>query len=95
MGYKELNWNLGCPYPMVTNCKMGSGLIIDSEKINNIFSEVHQKSDIVVSIKMLLGYDNPEEILEVLLILDNHPMKNIAIHASIGKKLYKDSQSTE
>ncbi|MFT7336597.1 MAG: tRNA-dihydrouridine synthase, partial [Porticoccaceae bacterium] len=22
LGYKELNWNLGCPYPMVTKCGM-------------------------------------------------------------------------
>jgi tRNA-dihydrouridine synthase len=26
LGYKELNWNLGCPYPMVTKCGMGSGI---------------------------------------------------------------------
>ncbi|MEN8886264.1 MAG: tRNA-dihydrouridine synthase, partial [Winogradskyella sp.] len=36
LGYKELNWNLGCPYPMVTNRGMGSGLICDPEKINHI-----------------------------------------------------------
>jgi len=32
LGYKELNWNLGCPYPMVTKCRMGSGLISDAKK---------------------------------------------------------------
>ncbi|MGJ8661934.1 MAG: tRNA-dihydrouridine synthase, partial [Bacteroidota bacterium] len=25
LGYNELNWNLGCPYPMVTKRCMGSG----------------------------------------------------------------------
>ena len=25
LGYKELNWNLGCPYPMVAKRGMGSG----------------------------------------------------------------------
>jgi tRNA-dihydrouridine synthase B len=35
LGYKELNWNLGCPYPMVTKCGMGSGLISNTEKINH------------------------------------------------------------
>jgi tRNA-dihydrouridine synthase len=38
LGYKELNWNLGCPYPMVTKCGMGSGLISNTEKINTILS---------------------------------------------------------
>jgi len=39
--------------------------------------------------KMRLGYENSEEILDVLPILDRYPIKNIAIHARIGKQLYK------
>lgn len=89
LGYKELNWNLGCPYPMVTKSGMGSGLICNPEKINHILDRVHSKSDIIVSMKMRLGYDNTEEILDVLPILDTYPIKNIAIHARIGKQLYK------
>jgi len=89
LGYKELNWNLGCPYPMVTKCGMGSGLINDAEKINNILHKVHSESDITVSMKMRLGYDNSNEILNTLPILDTYPLKNIAIHARIGKQLYK------
>lgn len=89
LGYKELNWNLGCPYPMVTKSGMGSGLISNPEKINNILHRAHTESDIIVSMKMRLGYDNSEEILDVLPILDTYPIKNIAIHARIGKQLYK------
>ena len=39
--------------------------------------------------KMRMGYDNPEEILDAFPILDQYPLKNIAIHARIGKQLYK------
>ncbi|MFV5699296.1 tRNA dihydrouridine synthase [Flavobacterium sp. ZT3R17] len=110
LGYKELNWNLGCPYPMVARPKnppniagqkqsalsqianksgMGSGLISNPEKINNILHRAHSESDIIVSMKMRLGYENSQEILDVLPILDTYPIKNIAIHARIGKQLYK------
>ncbi|MCL7764318.1 tRNA-dihydrouridine synthase family protein [Polaribacter sp. Z014] len=89
LGYKELNWNLGCPYPMVTKRGMGSGLIADPEKINSILHKIHNESDILVSMKMRMGYDTPEEILETLPVLDKYPLKNIAIHARIGKQLYK------
>ncbi|QXP64410.1 tRNA-dihydrouridine synthase family protein [Polaribacter sp. HaHaR_3_91] len=89
LGYKELNWNLGCPYPMVTKRGMGSGLIANPEKINSILHKIHNESDILVSMKMRMGYDTPEEILEVLPVLDNYPLKNIAIHARIGIQLYK------
>ncbi|MFT6837244.1 MAG: tRNA-dihydrouridine synthase B [Sediminicola sp.] len=89
LGYKELNWNLGCPYPMVTKRGMGSGLISDVQKINTILDRVHSETDIIVSMKMRMGYENSEEILEVLPMLDTYPLKNIAIHARIGKQLYK------
>ena len=89
LGYKELNWNLGCPYPMVTKRCMGSGLINDAQRINHILHKVHNESDIIVSMKMRMGYETPEEILDVFPMLDNYPIKNIAIHARIGKQLYK------
>jgi tRNA-dihydrouridine synthase B len=89
LGYKELNWNLGCPYPMVTKRGMGSGLICDPEKINHILDRVHKETDIVVSMKMRMGYEHPEEILDAFPILNSYPLKSIAIHARIGKQLYK------
>ena len=88
-GYKELNWNLGCPYPMVTKQGMGSGLICDPGKINHILDRAHNETNILVSMKMRMGYENAEEILETLPVLDKYPLKNIAIHARIGKQLYK------
>ena len=89
LGYKELNWNLGCPYPMVAKSGMGSGLICDPEKINNILDRAHKETNIVVSMKMRMGYNNAQEILETFPVLNSYPLKNIAIHARIGKQLYK------
>lgn len=95
LGYTELNWNLGCPYPMVVNRCMGSGLISDPERIKQILQRVHNESDITVSMKMRMGYEHAQEILEVLPILDKFPIKNIAIHARIGKQLYKGGTDLE
>jgi len=88
-GYKELNWNLGCPYPMVAKSGMGSGLINNTSQIEHILKRVHNETDIIVSMKMRMGYENATEILDVFPILDQYPIKNIAIHARIGKQLYK------
>ena len=89
LGYKELNWNLGCPYPMVTKSGMGSGLICMPEKIDDILNQVHTKTDITVSMKMRMGYESPNEIIESFKVLDQYPLKNVAIHARLGKQLYK------
>ncbi len=89
LGYNELNWNLGCPYPMVTKRCMGSGLIADAKRIEGILERLYNESDIIVSLKMRMGYDEPTEILDVFPLLEKYPIKNIAIHARIGKQLYR------
>lgn len=95
LGYKELNWNLGCPYPMVTKKGMGSGLICEPQRIDHILNRVHNETDVIVSMKMRMGYEHPEEILDVFPILDKYPIKNIAIHARIGKQLYNGGVNLE
>jgi tRNA-dihydrouridine synthase len=80
---------------MVTKRGMGSGLICEPEKINHILDRVHSETDILVSMKMRMGYENPEEILDTFPILDKYPLKNVAIHARIGKQLYKGGVNLE
>jgi tRNA-dihydrouridine synthase len=95
LGYTELNWNLGCPYPMVTNSGMGSGLICNTEKIDHILDRAHSETDVTISMKMRLGYENSNEILESFPILEKYPLKNVAIHARLGMQLYKGGVDLE
>lgn len=95
LGYSELNWNLGCPYPMVTNSGMGSGLICNTEKIDHILDRAHSETNVTISMKMRLGYENSNEILAAFPILEKYPLKNVAIHARLGKQLYKGGVDLE
>lgn len=95
LGYNELNWNLGCPYPMVVNRCMGSGLINDPKRIDHILDRVHSETNVIVSMKMRMGYLDREEIMQVFPVLEKYPIKNIAIHARIGKQLYKGGVDLE
>ena len=95
LGYKELNWNLGCPYPMVTKSGMGSGLICNTEKIDHILDRAHSETDVTISMKMRLGYENSSEILDAFNVLHKYPLKNVAIHARLGKQLYKGGVDLE
>ena len=89
LGYDELNWNLGCPYPMVAKRGLGSGLLNYPDKIDAVLQKVYAESDIKVSIKMRLGYEDDDEIFRVLPILEKYSLKNIVVHPRIGKQLYK------
>jgi len=89
LGYTQLNWNLGCPYPMIAKRGMGSGLLSMPDKINEILTRVFAETDIQVSVKMRLGYESPQEIFHVLPVLERFRLANITIHPRIGKQLYK------
>jgi tRNA-dihydrouridine synthase len=89
LGYTELNWNLGCPYPMIAKRGMGSGLLSMPEKIDEILTKVCSETDIQVSVKKRLGYESSQEIFHVLPVLERYRLANITIHPRIGKQLYK------
>ena len=89
LGYNELNWNLGCPYPMVTKRCMGSGLINDPTRIDAVLKRVHNESDILVSMKMRMGFHEPTEILDVLPVLDKYPIKNLLFTPELANNYIK------
>ncbi len=89
MGYMEINLNLGCPYPMVTNRGMGSGLLPYPEKIKIILDEFFSKSKLKLSIKMRAGFDSPQEIDKVIPVINQFPLTEVVLHPRIATQLYK------
>ena len=88
LGFKELNWNLGCPYPQVANRTLGSGLLQYPDLVNTILEEVMAEIKIPFSIKCRLGYHSKEEIGELIPVFNRYPLSEITIHTRIGKQLY-------
>ncbi|OFY05407.1 MAG: hypothetical protein A2W93_05550 [Bacteroidetes bacterium GWF2_43_63] len=95
LGFTELNWNMGCPFPQVASKKRGSGLLpypaMVSEILENIFNKIH----IPFSIKCRLGYFSSDEIDELVPVFNRFPLKELIIHPRLGKQLYKGSVDKE
>lgn len=91
LGYDEINWNMGCPYPMVAKRNLGAGMLKDPEEIDRLLDQVFSKSDIKLGLKMRMGYESTSEILEVIPILNKYPITELIIHARFAKQLYKPS----
>lgn len=89
LGYNEINWNLGCPVPMVAKKKRGSGLMPYPEKIAAFLDYVLPRLKPKLSLKMRLGYHDHKESLTLLPLLDCYPLTEIIIHARLGKQLYR------
>ena len=88
LGYTELNWNLGCPFPMVAKRQLGAGLLPYPDKIDSLLTDFEAQSDMALSVKMRLGYLSSDEFWLVLEVLNRHRIKEIIIHPRIGKQMY-------
>lgn len=88
LGYQEVNWNLGCPYPMVAKRDLGSGILNKPEKVLSILEEVIPKTKLKIGIKMRMGYEDTTDILTLLPALNQFPLSEVIVHARYGKQLY-------
>lgn len=91
LGNEKINWNLGCPYPMVTNRKLGSGLLNQPQMIEEILRNVNIEGNIKFSIKCRLGYKSDDEIYPLLEIFNQFDIEEVIIHARTAKQMYKGS----
>lgn len=94
-GYREINWNLGCPYPMVTRKGMGSGLLPQPGKIREILETTLPKLNCAISVKLRAGLDSPEEIGRLIPVLNEFPISEIIFHPRVAKQLYNGSPDWE
>ena len=89
LGYREINWNLGCPVKMVAGKKRGSGLLPYPDQIIDLLDQALPRLKPALSIKMRLGYHSHEEALALLPRLDRFPLTEIIVHARLGIQLYR------
>ena len=94
LGFKEIDINMGCPYPMQTKSGRGSGILPHPEKVREILDAINT-SNIQFSIKMRLGQTSPEECLQLLPLLNEAPLAHITLHPRIGIQQYKGALDFE
>ena len=95
LGYKEINLNMGCPFPRVANKKRGSGLLPYPDKVDSMFASIFEKIEIGFSVKCRLGYFSPDEIFPLVEVFNRYPLSELVIHPRIGKQLYKGEADIE
>ncbi len=95
LGYTEVNWNMGCPYPMVTNKNWGAGILNKPDDLLRNLEEIYSKLKLDLSIKMRMGLESTAEILHILPILNEFPLTEVIIHGRYAKQLYSGEPDKE
>ncbi len=95
IGFREIDLNLGCPYPMQTKSGRGSGLLPHPQKLEPIFQRINTLSHISFSIKMRLGLESEKECLALISMLNVTPLSHVTLHPRLGKQQYKGEMHLE
>ncbi len=95
-GFTEIDFNMGCPFPMQVNRHRGAGLLNDTQTVQAIMDEIKKFSraangtaSVKFSVKMRLGQNFPDEAFALLPILNEAPLSHITLHPRLGKQQYK------
>lgn len=89
LGWKRIDLNMGCPFPMQVKAGRGSGLLQYPDRVEAIACEMQRRPDVCFSIKMRLGQTNPEEGMTLLPIINEMPLTHVTLHPRLGKQQYK------
>lgn len=89
MGYNEVNWNLGCPYPMVTKKILGAGLLSYPDRIDSLLEAIFAKISCKFSVKMRLGVNDNREWKPLVPVLNRYALHEVIIHGRTASQMYK------
>jgi tRNA-dihydrouridine synthase B len=95
--YSEVNLNLGCPYPMVTNRGRGSALLQHPDRIKEILDGLFNTfgESLKFSVKMRCGLESFDEMLPAIEAINQYPIAYTILHPRIAKQLFKGKADRE
>ncbi len=88
LGYAVVNWNLGCPYPMVARKGKGSGMLPHTAAIDAFLDRVLTGMQSRLSIKLRLGRETRADIFRLIPVLNQYPLEEIILHPRTGIQMY-------
>lgn len=89
LGWKRIDLNMGCPFPMQTKSGRGCGLLQHPDRIEEIAREMQSRKEVIFSVKMRLGQETANEGLTAMSIINDMPLVHVTLHPRLGIQQYK------
>ena len=88
-GYRCVDINMGCSFPLQMRKKHGAGLLAYPDMVAAIMKATAEYPDIEFTVKMRLGCESKDEWRALLPILNDTPLAHITMHPRLGVEQYK------
>lgn len=87
-GAKRIDLNTGCPFPLQTARGRGAGFIANMEEYAKIPALIDVFPEVEFSLKMRLGYSDPDEWKEVINIISAMRLRQVTLHPRVARQQY-------
>lgn len=88
-GWRRIDLNVGCPFPMQVRAGRGSGLLQHPDRMEEIQHEMLRRPEVAFSVKMRLGQESEAEGLAAMPIVNAMPLVHVTLHPRLGRQQYK------
>lgn len=89
-GASRIDMNMGCPFPPQVGKGRGAGMLVHPDTVAQIAGAMEEYSDSIgFSVKMRLGVKNPSDILDLVDILNDMPLRHVTVHPRTASQQYK------
>ena len=89
-GYDTADLNCGCPFPMVRNKGRGSGILRTPDVLRRMLEVgCETMGPGRFSIKARLGVDRSDELLKLMPMINEFPLRFLTVHARTARQMYE------
>ena len=88
-GYRCIDINMGCSFPLQMRKKHGAGLLAYPEMVAAIMKAMAEYPDVEFTVKMRLGCESKDDWRALLPILNDTSLAHITMHPRLGVEQYK------
>ena len=88
-GYRRVDINMGCSFPLQVRKKHGAGLLPHPCMVAALLEAAAGYKEFTFSVKMRLGWESKDEWLALMPILNDTPLSHITMHPRLGIEQYK------
>ena len=91
-GYDTADLNCGCPFPMVRNKGRGSGILRTPDVLRRMLEVgCGVMGAGKFSMKARLGVDRNDELLKLMPMINEFPLRFLTVHARTARQMYEGS----
>lgn len=95
MGYCKADLNAGCPWPMIVKRGRGAGLMKNASLLGRMLEAGVSVMGDGLSLKVRLGVERDDELLERMDLINSFRLRALAIHARTARDMYEGKTRQE